>query len=607
MKRFFFLLSVLLPGLLFAKNISEEQARRVATAFWQSSPQTRGASAVSWQLVLQSENLPTRSVASAPAYYVYDNVSGPGFVIVAGDDVAMPVLGYSFENEFPSSDFLPVNVLEWLDGLREEINAARRESLKPSGVVARAWTSTSSGTPVVEMETALWDQDSPYNQLCPRINGIATYTGCTATAMAIVMRYHQWPVQGTGTLPAYTTDTYGQLVPAQELGHPYEWNLMPLDYTHSTTQQNQAVATLMRDCALALQSDFGPLGSSGTGAYITDIPVQLASHFGYSQTSRYVVRDAYTTTEWNDLMREELDASRPVLYSGHNPEGGHAFVLDGYDTESYFRVNWGWGGLCNGFYKLSALEPEEPGIGGSMGQYNEGQVAVIGVQREDGSEGVEELRFSYYDNRYGAASGGADSRIYNGLATDEPVRQNEPFELHIGFLYNSGTAAFTGQILVAVADKEGQIVEELYQFAAQELSVGFGFLIDQNVVVSQPIMPGYRIRAYYSSERTPDWTLVRGNDEGGCVWDLLLMDEYTIEQSTSFTYNKNDRMIRLTVKQGVTATLRDDAGTDYNSVCQADGTEITIDTAQLPAGSYILTLQKDSEEKELRFSVGENR
>ena len=120
-------------------------------------------------------------------------------------------------------------------------------------------------------------------------------------------------------------------------------------------------------------------------------------------------------------------------------------------------------------------------------------------------------------------------------------------------------------------------------------------------------MPGYRIRAYYSSERTPDWTLVRGNDEGGCVWDLLLMDEYTIEQSTSFTYNKNDRMIRLTVKQGVTATLRDDAGTDYNSVCQADGTEITIDTAQLPAGSYILTLQKDSEEKELRFSVGENR
>ena len=574
MRRIYFLLFVLLSGLAFAGNVPEEQARKAAIAFWQSAPLTRGASSATFQMVLQSENLVTRSSGMESAYYVFDNTSGPGFVIVAGDDVAMPVLGYSFENEFPSSDFLPVNVLEWLDGLREEINAARRESLKPSGVVARAWTSTSSGTPVVEMETALWNQDSPYNQLCPRINGIATYTGCTATAMAIVMRYHQWPVQGTGTLPAYTTDTYGQLVPAQELGHPYEWNLMPLDYTHSTTQQNQAVATLMRDCALALQSDFGPLGSSGTGAYITDIPVQLASHFGYSQTSR---------------------------------EGGHAFVLDGYDTESYFRVNWGWGGLCNGFYKLSALEPEEPGIGGSMGQYNEGQVAVIGVQREDGSEGVEELRFSYYDNRYGAASGGADLRIYNGLATDEPIRQNEPFELHIGFLYNSGTAAFTGQILVAVADKEGQIVEELYLFSTQELPVSFGFLIDQNVVVSQPIMPGYRIRAYYSSERTPDWTLVRGNDEGGCVWDLLLMDEYTIEQSTSFTYNKNDRMIRLTVKQGVTATLRDDAGTDYNSVCQADGTEITIDTAQLPAGSYILTLQKDSEEKELRFSVGENR
>lgn len=607
MKRFFFLLSVLLPGLLFAKNISEEQARRVATAFWQSSPQTRGASAVSWQLVLQSENLPTRSVASAPAYYVYDNVSGPGFVIVAGDDVAMPVLGYSFENEFPSSDFLPVNVLEWLDGLREEINAARRESLKPSGVVARAWTSTSSGTPVVEMETALWNQDSPYNQLCPRINGIATYTGCTATAMAIVMRYHQWPERGVGILPGYVTRTYGESIPAQELGHLYEWNLMPLDYTNSFELQRQAVATLMRDCAVALQSDFGPVGSIGTGAYSSDVPEMLATYFGYSRSARFISRDNYATLEWLALMKGELEAGRPVFYSGRNSEGGHAFVLDGYTTESYFSVNWGWGGYCNGYFLLSALDPQGQGAGGSEGGYNISQSAVIGIQKDDGSEGVEELRFELWDNRDGHSSN-AERRIYNGFSVDETViHQNTEFMLHFGFLYNNGSTVFNGQILIAMTDRDGQIVENLLAFDTGDLSPGYGYLLDWPVTITQPILPGYRIRAYYSSERTPDWTLVRGNDEGGCVWDLLLMDEYTIEQSTSFTYNKNDRMIRLNVKQGVTATLRDDAGTDYNSVCQADGTEITIDTAQLPAGSYILTLQKDSEEKELRFSVGENR
>lgn len=609
MKRIFLLLSVLLPGLLLAENISEEQARRVATAFWQSSPQTRGTSAVSWQLVMQSENLATRSAGMEPAYYVYNNASGTGFVIVAGDDVAMPVLGYSFENEFPGADRLPANVQGWLNGLRDEINAARRDGLEPSPAAARAWATTSSGTPVVELETAQWDQGSPYNDLCPKINGVPTYTGCTATAMAIAMRYHQWPVRGEGAIGGYAIEGYGGWVAPLVLGHEYDWGSMPLVYTFPSPAQSEAVATLMRDCAIALESSFGPEGSSGTGALITNMPPALIGNFGYSKTTRYVIRESYSTAEWNTLMQAELDANRPIVYSGYNPDSGHAFVLDGYTTESYFRVNWGWSGYCNGYYMLSALEPTDTGIGGGLGEYNDSQIAIIGIQKDDGSEGVEELRFSYFDNRTGQIQG-ADRRIYNGFAVDnEVIRQNEEFVVHLGFVYNSGSLTVDGVILLAMADKDGRIVEELAASYTGTLEAGYGFVWDCPVTITQPILPGYRIRAYYSSERTPDWTVIRGNEEDGCVWELLLAGEsaYTIEESTSFTYNKTEQVIRLTVQEGVSATLQDDRQTDYSDACNASGTEITIDASRLPAGSYTLTLQRDSEQKVLRFFLGEGR
>ena len=123
-------------GWAFAGNVTEQQARRVAVAFFQSAPQTR-VSESDLRLVRDSESSLTRSSGAAPAYYVFDNVSGGGFVIVAGDDVASPVLGYSFTEEFPEGT-LPPNVQDWLDGLREEINAARRGGWEAEAAVTRA-------------------------------------------------------------------------------------------------------------------------------------------------------------------------------------------------------------------------------------------------------------------------------------------------------------------------------------------------------------------------------------------------------------------------------------------------------------------------------------
>ena len=329
MRRIYFLLFVLLSGLAFAGNVPEEQARKAAIAFWQSAPLTRGASSATFQMVLQSENLVTRSSGMESAYYVFDNTSGPGFVIVAGDDVAMPILAYSFENEFPTRE-MPENLKGWLDGMRKEINYARRHGAKASAYVSRAWAATSVGTPVVELETAQWNQEAPYNNLCPQVNLKKTYTGCTATALAIVMKYHEWPLQGAGTLPGYTTTTYKANIESLPLGHTYDWGNMRMEYSLLyTAQEAEAVATLMRDCAIGIQSDFGPVGSSGTGAYPSDIPSFLVDHMGYDRACRAVYRVNYNTADWNQLMKNELDNRRPVLFggsSGVDGSGGHQLL-----------------------------------------------------------------------------------------------------------------------------------------------------------------------------------------------------------------------------------------------------------------------------------------
>lgn len=595
MKRALFLLFLFTASTALAKDVTEEQARRIAYQFWQSSPSTRGGTPV-LQMVLHSESSTTRQPGVAPAYYVFDNTAGPGFIVVAGDDAALPVLGYSFENEF-SADQLPPNLKEWLELLRQEVNKLRKDEVEASDNVSRRWTSTRAGTPVVELETAQWNQEAPYNLLCPTVNGRSTYTGCTATALAIIMHYHRWPEKGVGTLPGYTTTTYRKSVLPLPLGHTYEWNDMPLQFPYTGYPQTEAnaVATLMRDCAIMLQSDFCPTGSAGTGASITYIPSGLTTYMDYDKSIRFVPRDAYSATEWQQLMAAELDNNRPVLYTGANAQEGHAFVLDGYTDDYYFSVNWGWGGYCDGYFLLSAMEPEGQGAGGGAGNYNENQYAVIGIQKNTGTDKqVEELRFMKSVN---------DGYEYNGLAVDGEVRTGVPFVLHAGLLFNNGSSVFNGDLMLAVADSEGNIVEELYRTAIADLPVSYGYMFSWEFVIQNSILTGYRIRAYYRSTNNPEWKVARGNEEEGCVWDLLIGDPYTIEESTQLTYNKTSRILLLQVKDGVTARLHSADGSDWSDLCRTRGNEISIDTSALPGGTYRLTLQKGSEEKQLNFSL----
>ena len=606
MKRLFLLLLPALLGTttLPAREITAEQARQAATRFWQSAPATRGGVTPSWQLVRDSESSATRSTGADPAYYVFDNTAGPGFVIVAGDDVAMPVLGYSFDSEFPSGA-LPSNLQAWLDGLRETVNKARAAGLKAESSVTQAWAATRSGNTVVKLETALWNQDEPYNRLCPTYQETRTYTGCTATAMAIAIRYHQWPERGTGTLPSYTTGSYGISVPGVTLGHAYDWANMKLKYAYSyqgttdyeytefTQIEATAVATLMRDCAVMLQSDFGP---DGTGAFSSDIPNLLINHMGYDRQTRWCSRISYSTREWNELLQNELDNDRPIIYSGYNSQSGHAFILDGYTDTNYYSVNWGWSGYCNGYFLLTALDPEGQGIGGSD-HYNDGQNAIVGIQPDAGNEPITELRF------FAATQEGIN---YNGITVEGNIAQGETVWIHAGGIGNFGSTAFSGRCQLAVTDREGQVIHSITQGRVDGYNPGAGFIMNAPFEINMTFLPGYRIRALYISDTGTDWSVVRGNEDEGCVWEYLLADEHTIEESTSLTYNKTEHMMRLRVKEGVTATLQTSDGTDCSASCNAEGQEIRIDTSTLPGGTYRLILQKETERKELLIALPDN-
>lgn len=593
MKRFFFLWFLFFSGIVLAGNVSEDQARQIAVSFWQSAPVTRGG-IPSLQMVFHSEDLVTRSSVQSPAYYVFDNTGGPGFVIVAGDDVAMPVLGYSFEHEF-SKDNLPANLKAWLEYMRDEVNEARRSGAKAESVVTRAWSQVEVGTPVVELGTAKWNQTDPYNLLCPIVGGESTYTGCTATAVAIVMRYHQWPEKGVGTLPGYKISR-GEVLPELPLGHTYDWKNMPLEYPYWGYSQVEAnaVAVLMRDCGWMIFSDYGPIGSVGTMASSYDIPSGLKTYMGYDKKARIISRNGYSTFEWNALMKGELDNSRPIIYAGFSVRSGHAFVLDGYTDQDYYRVNWGWGGYCDGYFLLTALDPEGQGAGGSEGGYNTSQTAVIGIQKDDGGTNLEELRYSERFNEQDLC----------GLIVDESVVSGRPFDLYSGCMKNSGSGTFTGELMFAVADKEGNIIEELYTMSVSDWLESQYFCPSiGNVTINTLVLPGYRIRGYYRSANTPEWTLIKGNDEDGCVWDLLIADEYSIEETTQLTYNKKSRLLRLLVKDGVSVSLRSSGGSDCSDKCQIQGNEITVDTSLLRDGTYSLTLQKGDDRKTLNFSV----
>ena len=268
-------------------------------------------------------------------------------------------------------DVLPVHVESWLQGYEEQIDWLYNH---PDAALARKAVSNNAISPL--LGNVEWSQDSPYNMLCPG----HCLTGCVATAMAQIMYYHRWPEKTMKEIPGYTTQKLGLSVDNIPIG-PIDWdNILPSysDNSNASTTQKQAVADLMLKCGTALQMDYD---FEGSGASVQNVAAAMIDYFDYDASATYIRRSDYGMDRWNKIIYDELAAGRPVCYGGQSfTKGGHAFVIDGYDAEGYYHVNWGWGGRNNGYFLLNILDPYNSPDSG----YQNDQEAVIGIQKNTG-------------------------------------------------------------------------------------------------------------------------------------------------------------------------------------------------------------------------------
>lgn len=384
-----------------AKHVDLETAKSVAATFWMKNVQKGN---------IQKSGIEFRDITEQTEFAnIYILNTNGGFVIVSADDVAKPILGYSQQGVF-NPENIPTNAKSWLRNYCYEIQYAIDNNIETSEENREAWNNLRNGaglTPrstrtVSQLLTTYWNQRPYYNALCPydEEEGELSVTGCVATAMAQLMKYWNWPLHGTGS-HSYTSEDHPEYgtMSADFENTTYDWDNMPnyLSEESSSTEIN-AVATLMYHCGVSVEMMYSAMGS---GAYTITYDGQLdfctenalRDFFGYSndlhgeyrsfeyedengETQTFV---AYTDSEWLAMLKEDLDALRPVLYTGASDDGAHAFIFDGYDENDLFHVNWGWAGHADGFFSMDALEPNPGGIGGGGYQFNMEQTAIFGV------------------------------------------------------------------------------------------------------------------------------------------------------------------------------------------------------------------------------------
>jgi uncharacterized protein (TIGR02145 family) len=304
------------------------------------------------------------------AYYICNLIDEEGFVIVSADERIQPILGYSFHGKY-NENILPPAFRGWMDSRKREFAYVRSHNILPDKTVLEKWGNlksaaiSSSFKSVGPLIQTKWSQDCYYNELCPYDEGAYlgycnhTPTGCVATAMAQVMKYWNYPTIGEDSNyysnPIYGTQraNFGSTV--------YKWAQMP----NSVTSSNHAVATLMFHCGVSTNMNYR---KDGSGAATDFARGALVNYFNYSSEAEYIERKNYSTEQWGNILKSELDAGRPILFCG----GGHAFVIHGYKSSDLYTINWGWGGSCDDDFYLGNFNP-------TNNDFNNDQEAIIKI------------------------------------------------------------------------------------------------------------------------------------------------------------------------------------------------------------------------------------
>ena len=388
MRKLFYLASLLLamPAAI-AAPVTPSQAQQAASQFMQQY--RPGVTVQSTPVSHTPRMMNGHQSTTQPNYYIFNTTGNKGFIIVSGDDRTTSILGFTDSGSFDPA-MIPANMKVWLESYDEQIQA-----LDALGITDNSFSvprpTRNSISPLI---TSHWNQDAPYWEQCPQFMEVTeegdtvgeyAYTGCVATSMAQIMNYYKFPLYCTQTIPSYemtyywneeyyVTDT-DPLPPIM-----FDWDNMKDNYTGAETQaEKDAVAWLMLYAGCAAHMQYGMNASSTSDPYI---PTAFNDYFNYD--AKLVYRSDYDQSDWEDMIYQELFEGRPLIYNGRSGTGGgHSFVCDGYAYGDYFHINWGWGGLGDGYFVLSVLNPYAGGGVASVTSaegYNIDQTAIIGIQ-----------------------------------------------------------------------------------------------------------------------------------------------------------------------------------------------------------------------------------
>ena len=576
MKRIFILLAIMLSSAFAveANVVSPDVAKGIAQEVLGVT--RSGDVAVAWDSSVLGT---TRGADDMPTFYVITAQSGSGFVIVAGDDVIAPVLAYSTQYTAPSAEVLPPSFEGWLRYVDSVVRYAREHDLMADRATAEKWSEGYQPVGAIMLNTARWSQTPPYNDQCPIDGDAHSLTGCTQTAMAVIMHHHRWPERAKGVTEAYTT-MYGLEVPARDLNHAYDWDNMLETYVEGeyNAVQAEAVATLMADLGHAFKAEYTAVD---TGAF-PDMWA-LYQNFGYSPACSLTMRENYSDEYWNALLRREIEENCPIFYAGYTADNaGHAFILDGVDDNNYFHVNWGWGGPYDGFFLLDNL---------LLGEYlfDTDQWAIMGLRPMRGGE---------IENWLCLISSGLS------VATTE-FERGVPFDIESISIGNYSQIEFKGEVRVGVCDMNGEFKSWATEAHSFELPARYaGGCGTMSAVIESEIIEGDIIAVFYRSSGSDNWYRMSSFADDAC--EEVVLKYAPIGDTTSMSFDKETGLLVVKYDDDVKSALYMLGEYVETGVSISKG-RMVLDTNQLQRdAAYTIYLErKDVEQKSIMFTLKE--
>ena len=405
---------------------------------------------------------------TSDAYYMFRNKEDNRLVVISGDQRMPSILGYT-DNAI-EDNMMP-------DGLAELLTTYKRQyaALSPDCQTV-CKSNLNKGERL--LKTPDWGQWAPFNLRTP----LSYPTGCAATAMSIVMRYHQWPVMGQGS----KTHIWKDSVMTADFEHTrYDWDNMPMSYDSYTTAQAEAVSLLMRHAGIAVEMYYA---AESSGARQSLVPGALTQYFRYAATTRLVSAADYDAATWEKMMRSEIDADRPVIYTGESTmgRGSHGFVLDGY-RDNLFHFNFGWNGSGNGYFAISAFSSTSTAF-----EFANQQQAVIGIKplREDNCAPLTLECEGKYEG------------FYSDLTT---LTANTSVSIHLSSL--TALRQWNGKLRWELCDAEGN-VKEAFDSKTVSINGGNSQPIDFSFAPSTTAIKGSYLRLMACENGKEEWTFV---------------------------------------------------------------------------------------------------